>query len=511
MAAPRHAAGRTPKARRLPRLVRVSATTDSPGETAADTIVVGVFEDEDVAHDVENGLLGGLVASGEARRSFRSLAVTHAEGRRFVLAGLGDRTRFDAERARVAAATVLGRAREVGAETLCWEVPHHVDDAVVGGLVEGTLLAAYRFTRFKSAADDERQIAELVVSAHHDVSAPVARASVLGEAVNAMRDLQNTPANHMTPTHLAQRATELEGRHDTLTVAVERRAEIEARGMRAFAAIAQGSVEDPALITITYRPEDAAPGTPQLGLVGKAVTFDTGGISLKPGAKMHEMKFDMSGGAAVLEAMGAIAELRLPVHVVAVIGATENMPSGSAVKPGDVVTAMNGVTIEVNNTDAEGRVVLADCLAHAVELGAERIVDVATLTGAIVTALGSTYTGLVANDDGWAAEVEEAGRATGDIVWRLPLHDEYADLIKGEYGDISNVVETRKAGSITAAEFLRRFVGDTPWAHLDIAGTAWNTGRAYAPKGGSGVVLRLLVALAERAAAASRRAPSRSA
>ena len=481
--------------------MRVSATTDSPLDTAADTIVVGVFEDEDVAHDVEGGALGALVASGEAKRSFRSLAVTHAEGRRFVLAGLGDRARFDAERARVVAAAVHGRSSEAGARSLCWEVPHHVDDAVVGGLVEGTVLSAYRFTRFKSAADDEAGLEELVLSAHHDVSAPVARAAILGDAVNAMRDLQNTPANHMTPTHLAQRATELEGRHGTLSVSVERRAEIGARGMRAFAAIAQGSVEEPALITITYCPRDAAPGTPQLGLVGKAVTFDTGGISLKPGAKMHEMKFDMSGGAAVLEAMGAIAELALPVHVVAVIGATENMPSGTAVKPGDVVTAMNGVTIEVNNTDAEGRVVLADCLAHAVELGAERIVDVATLTGAIVTALGSTYSGLVSNDDAWAAEVEEAGRETGDIVWRLPLHEEYAELIKGQYGDISNVVESRKAGSITAAEFLKRFVGDTPWAHLDIAGTAWNTGRAYAPKGGSGVALRLLVALAERAAA----------
>ena len=481
--------------------MRVTATTDSPLDTAADTIVVGVFDGEDVAHDVEGGLLGGLLGAGEAKRTFRSLAVTHAEGRRFVLVGLGERDRFDAARARVAAATVHGRAREVGARTLCWEVPHHVDDAVVGGLVEGTLLASYRFTRFKSAADEaEGALEELVVSAHHDVSAPVARAETLGAAVNAMRDLQNTPANHMTPTHLCQRATELEARHPALTVTVERRAEIEARGMHAFAAIAQGSVQDPALITLTYQPEEVGSGAPQLGLVGKAVTFDTGGISLKPGAKMQEMKFDMSGGAAVLEAMGAIAELGLPVRVVAVIGATENMPSGSAVKPGDIVTAMNGVTIEVNNTDAEGRVVLADCLAHAVDLGAERIVDVATLTGAIVTALGSTYTGLMANDDAWAAEVEHAGRGTGDIVWRLPLHEEYSELIKGQYGDISNVVESRKAGSITAAEFLKRFVGDTPWAHLDIAGTAWNTGRPYAAKGGSGVVLRLLVALAERVA-----------
>ena len=481
--------------------MRVSATTDGPRDTAADTIVVGVFDGEDVAHDVEGGLLQALLTSGEGKRAFRSLALTHADGRRFLLIGLGDRDRFDAERARVAAAAAQGRAREAGARVLCWEVPHRVDDAVVGGLVEGTLLAAYRFTRFRSAPDDEAGIEELVVSAHHDVSTPVERAAVLAEAVSAMRDLQNTPANHMTPTHLCHRAKELEARHPSLVAAVERRADIEARGMRAFAAVAQGSVEDPALITLTYEPENGAPGAPQLALVGKAVTFDTGGISLKPGAKMHEMKFDMSGGAAVLEAMGAIAALGVPVRVVAVIGATENMPSGNAVKPGDIVTAMNGVTIEVNNTDAEGRLVLADCLAHAVALGAERIVDVATLTGAIVTALGSTYTGLVANDDAWAAAVEEAGRASGDIVWRLPLHEEYAELIKGQYGDISNVVESRKAGSITAGEFLRRFVGDTPWAHLDIAGTAWNTGRSYAGKGGSGVALRLLVTLAERTAA----------
>ena len=227
--------------------------------------------------------------------------------------------------------------------------------------------------------------------------------------------------------------------------------------MGAFAAVAQGTDAEPALIVLRYEGA-GGDGAPALGLVGKAVTFDTGGISIKPAAKMHEMKFDMSGGAAVLEAMGAIAALELPINVVAVVGATENMPSGHAMKPGDVFTAMNGTTIEVNNTDAEGRLVLADCLAHAVELGAERLVDVATLTGAIVVALGTTYSGLVSNDDDWAAEVEAAGEATGELVWRLPLHEEYADLIKGRYADITNAVEGRKAGSITAAEFLKRFV-----------------------------------------------------
>src|SRR5829696_4216459 len=231
----------------------------------------------------------------------------------------------------------------------------------------------------------------------------------------------------MTPTRLAERAHELAAELGGLTVETMGRAEIEAAGMGAFAGVARGSHEEPQLITLRYAPEDAS--GPVLGLVGKAVTFDSGGISLKPGAKMSEMKFDMSGGAAVLEATGAIARLGLPVRVVSVIGATENLPSGHALKPGDILRAKTGTTIEIINTDAEGRLVLADCLAHAVDLGAERLVDVATLTGAIVIALGSTYSGLVSNDDEWAREVVSAGETTGELVWRLPLHEEYADLI----------------------------------------------------------------------------------
>ena len=483
--------------------MRVSATTDSPRDTAADTIVIGVFDGEGVAHDVSDGTLQQLVDSGEAKRRFKATAVAHADGKRWIVAGLGERERFDAERARVAAATALARARDLGTQTLCWELPHHVDDAVAGGLVEGTVLGAYRFTRFKSSSDDEDGVQELLVSAHHDVAAPVDRAATVAAWVNRARDLQNTPANRMTPSDLADRAEAIAAQFDALSVEVERREQIVGRGMGAFAAVAQGTYEDPALITLTYR---GAGGSGEdgfaLGLVGKAVTFDTGGISIKPAAKMHEMKFDMSGGAAVVEAMGAIAELGLPIDVVAVVGATENMPSGRSVKPGDIVTAMTGLTIEVNNTDAEGRLVLADCLARAIELGAERLVDLATLTGAILVALGTTHTGLVSNDDAWAGEVEQAGRASGDIVWRLPLHEEYAELVKGQYADLTNAPEGRRAGSITAAEFLKRFVGDTPWAHLDIAGTGNDTGKAYAAKGGTGVGVRLLVALAERVAAA---------
>jgi leucyl aminopeptidase len=468
--------------------MRVRATTDSPPQTDADTIAIGVFEDEGVAHDYP-GTLQALVDSGEARRGLRKLAVTHAEGRRYVLVGLGARAEFDPERARVAAATVAGRAGELGTKTLCWEVPHHVGDAVVGALVEGTVLASYTYTEYKSAPDDGG-LESLVVSSHHDVSTPTVEASLVADAVNAARDLQNAPANAMTPTALADHARTLDG----VTVEVLDRAGIEAAGMGAFAGVARGSDEEPRLITVRYEPEGVA--GPILGLVGKAVTFDSGGLSLKPGLKMSEMKFDMSGGAAALEATGAIARLGLPVRVLTVIGATENLPSGHALKPGDILRAKTGTTIEIVNTDAEGRLVLADCLAHAVDLGAERLVDLATLTGAITVTFGKTYAGLIGNDDGWCADVASAGERTGEIVWRLPLHEEYAKAIEGKYADIANAVETRQAGSIAAASFLHKFVGDVPWAHLDIAGTANDLGRAYAAKGGSGWGVRLLVDLA---------------
>jgi leucyl aminopeptidase len=479
--------------------MRVTSTTQSPRDTAADTIVVGVFEGEDIAHDVD-GALQRLLDSGEARRSFKRLAATHADGRRWIVAGLGSREDFDAERARVAAASVVGRAREAGSRTLCWEVPHHVGKAVVAGLVEGTLLAAYRFDRYRQAPTDESgALEELVVSAHDDVSATVETARVIAQAQNAARDLANTPANDLTPATLADRARAIAGEHAAVTVEVEGRDGIEARGMGAFAAVARGSDAEPALITLRYEPDGA--GGPLLALVGKAVTFDSGGISIKPAASMAAMKYDMAGGAAVIEAVGAIAALGLPVRVLAVVGATENMVSGHAMRPGDVVRSKAGLTIEVNNTDAEGRLVLADCLAYAVEQGAERIVDIATLTGAILSALGRTHAGLMADDDAWAATVEQAARSTGELVWRLPLHAEYAELVKGSVGDLNNAVEGRIAGSITAAELLKRFTADVPWAHLDIVGMAWDSGKPYAQKAASGYGVRLLVELARATAA----------
>jgi leucyl aminopeptidase len=238
-------------------------------------------------------------------------------------------------------------------------------------------------------------------------------------------------------------------------------------------------------------------GGPTVGLVGKAVTFDSGGISIKPSSGMQEMKMDMSGGAAVLEAIAAVAELELPVELIGVVPSTENMPSGTAIKPGDVITQYNGKTVEVNNTDAEGRLILADALAYCVELGAERVVDLATLTGAVLVALGSTYAALISNDDEWAGEVTEAATRSGELAWRLPLHAEYKELTKGTIADLTNASAKRKAGTIYAGSFLEEFVDGKPWVHLDIAGTAWDIDRAYVGKGPTGFGVRLLVSLAQ--------------
>jgi leucyl aminopeptidase len=477
--------------------MRVTASTESPADSGADTIVVGVFEDGEVAHDVDGGALAALIESGEAKLAHRSLALTHAGGARWLLAGLGPEAEFDAERARVSAALAAARAEELSTRHLCWELPHGCGEEVAGALVEGTLLAAHHFERYRKPAEPPPvRIETLTVSAHHDIAAPVERGAIIGAAVNDARVLQDTPGNDMTPGRLAERAVALGEELEGLTVSVERREQITARGMGAFAAVAAGSDQEPALITMRYEGPHAS--GPTLGYVGKAVTFDSGGISLKPGAGMDEMKFDMSGGAAVIESIAAIARLALPVRLIGVIGATENLPSGRSAKPGDIVRTLAGLHVEINNTDAEGRLVLADCIAYAIEEGAERIVDLATLTGSIIVALGSTYAGLMSNDDEWSAAVEAAGRRSGELVWRMPLHPEYAKIIEGTYADLNNAPASRKAGSITAAEFLHRFAGEVPWAHLDIAGTAWDLDRPYAPKTGSGFGVRLLVELASQ-------------
>ena len=369
------------------------------------------------------------------------------------------------------------------------------------GLVEGTALHAYRFDRYKRpepAAQDAPPVEALILSDHHDVSASARAGTIIAQAQNRARDLANTPANDLTPTALAAYATALAQRLPDVWVTVLGEPEIRAAGMGALAAVSQGSDQDATLIVLEY--DGAAADAPRLALIGKAVTFDTGGLSIKPAAKMHEMKFDMCGGAAVIEAIAALAELQAPVRVLGLVGATENMPGGGAVKPGDIVAALDGTTIEINNTDAEGRLVLADCISYARRLGCDRMVDIATLTGGIVVALGSVYAGLMANDDALAELVRSSGERSGEIVWRMPLHADYAEMVKGRYAQLTNLTERREASSITGAELLHHFAGDVPWAHLDIAGVADGIRRPYLDRAGSGFGVRLLTEVARASA-----------
>jgi leucyl aminopeptidase len=473
--------------------VYVAVTSEGVFAADADTVAVGVFEGEAVDLGPAQALLDG----GEAKPEFKHLAVTHSDGRRLIVAGLGARDQFDPERARIAAAVVGRRAQELGARHVCWELPRGGDAGHAAGLVEGTVLGGYRFTRYRRPPED-RALEQLTISgpADPDVTGAARRASILAAAQNRARDLGNRAPNDLTPTAMADYAVALGERHEAVTVTVLDENELRERGMGAFAAVAQGSAEPAQLITLEYAGGGVAGDARRLALVGKAVTFDSGGLSLKPPNSMIEMKFDMMGGAAVIEAIAALAELQVPVRVLGVVGATENLVSDRSVKPGDIVTALDGTTIEVNNTDAEGRLVLADCITHARRLGCDAIVDIATLTGGVVIALGATYAGLMASDDALAAELIAVGERTGELLWRLPLHPAYAEMVKGRYAQLTNRSQRREASAITGAEFLHHFAGDEAWAHLDIAAVG-DDGRApYLDKGGTGFGVRLLAELA---------------
>ncbi len=473
--------------------MRESAIADA----GTDLVVAGLYDGEELPD-----ALSGARGAGDEKGGYRKLALLHPEKPpRAIVAGLGKREEMEPERARVAAALAAAEAAALGARTIAWELPGSDDPpGTAAAIVTGTILAGYRFDRFRSSeSDDEKpgEIEELVLLGPGELSAEAETARICAEAQNRARELQDLPSNVATPSFLARRAEQIDAERESVSTEVLGRKEIADRGMGGIEAVSAGSAEDPVLIVLRYAGGGAGP---TLGLVGKGVTFDTGGISLKPGASMHEMKMDMSGAAAVLEAVGAIAELGLAIDLIAVIPSTENMPSGTAVKPGDIITQYNGKTVEVNNTDAEGRLILADALAYCAELGAERIVDIATLTGAVLVALGSTYSALISNDEALASAVERAAEETGELAWRLPLHPEYKELTKGTVADLTNLAAKRKAGTIYAGSFLEEFVEGRPWAHLDIAGTAWDVGRPYVGSGPTGFGVRLFVALAREMA-----------
>ncbi|MCB0864746.1 MAG: leucyl aminopeptidase [Solirubrobacterales bacterium] len=475
----------------------VSISSAPPPDSGDTLVCIGLFAGDELPAD-----LADAPGAVDVRAKFKSLSVLRPEGRRVLVVGLGERDDFDSERARVAAALAVRQAQRLETAEIAWDCPE--GGSVPAAIAGATILASYRFDQLKSSAADDDPDPELSALTLHGASdatfaagtVPVAVASA--RAANRARDLQNLPANICDPAFLGDRALEIAAANERIEARVLGGAEIAAEGLGGLLAVSAGSVKEPALITLRYRGSEAGP---TLGFVGKGVTFDTGGISIKPSAGMELMKKDMSGGAAVLEATAAIAELGLPVDLIAVVPAVENMPSGSATRPGDVITQLNGRTVEVNNTDAEGRLILADALTWAIREGAERLVDIATLTGAVIVALGSSYAGLVSNDDAWAEEVAAAGAIVGELAWRLPLHQEYKDLMRGTTADLTNSAPKRKAGTITAASFLEEFVEGVTWAHLDIAGTSWDVGREYVGKGATGFGTRLLIELARNVGA----------
>ena len=453
------------------------------------------------AADVD-AALGGLVAAavkdGEIDGKTGSATRFHAgpalAAARVVVVGVGEGTPEDWRGAGAAAAGVASR---VSTRSVALVPPDGATATEVGAFIEGFGTGAYRFDRFRTPGEARPKAVADRIAVHSATlrTADVQRYDRVVAAVNGARDLCNTPANHLTPTDLAARAKELADATPGLTCTVLGASRLEKLGAGGLLGVARGSAEAPKMIVLRYRPSEVARPGEVLGLVGKAVTFDTGGISIKPSSGMEDMKLDMGGGAAVLEGAALIAALGLPVEFVAVIPSTENMPSGTALKPGDVITAMSGKTIEVINTDAEGRLILADALTYAAREGATRMLDFATLTGAIVVALGEVYAGLFGSDDDWTALVRAAGETSGDIAWPMPLHKGYAPLIESKVADLSNSSNKRQAGAVYAAQFLREFTEGVPWCHVDIAGTGMIGGR------GTGFGVRMILAVAEALAA----------
>ncbi|MBI3088372.1 MAG: leucyl aminopeptidase [Candidatus Omnitrophica bacterium] len=448
----------------------------------------------------------GRLAAGAGFRGAANETVLLPRGPQWVLVvGLGKSKDLSLERLRQFAGTASRAARSRGFRRVVLPVLYDRALGPASGvaqvLVEGALLGLYRYDRFRRLPKHERgkrvDALTIVVGRSSEVGEArrgAEKGQILAESVSFARDLINGPSNVVTPTVLANEARALARRH-RLSCTVMPFARLKRLGFGGVVGVAQGSAHPAQFIVLDYRPSRAKR---TFALCGKGITFDSGGISLKPAEKMEQMKYDMSGAAAVLGAVQAAARLRLPSRIVGIIAATENLPSGTAQKPGDVLKTLSGKTVEVINTDAEGRLVLADCLQYAKRYKPDCVVDLATLTGACVVALGGEAIGLFTKDEKLAARLNEAGKLTHERVWRLPLWDEYAPLIKSDVADVKNA-GGREGGAITAAKFLEEFAGGLPWVHLDIAGTAWvDKDKPYVPKGAVGVGIRLLIQLMER-------------
>ena len=472
-----------------------------PEQTRADALAVPVAQPPG---DGLDGPLAALAASGELRGERGEAVVFHADGTRIVGVGVGKLEDVDLDALRTAGAAAANELSRVGG-TLVWQLDERLPVPIpdqAAALVEGTIIGGYSPGRWKTQENGRPKEIERIVLGHFDspeLRAAAERAALLAERTNRARDLANMPPNELYPATLAEQAAALADEHEHLTATALDVKQMEKLGMGALLAVGSGSTNEPRLIVLRYEPPQPTRGDVVLGIVGKAITFDAGGISLKPAGGMDAMKGDMAGGAGALHGIGAIAALGLPVRSLAVIASAENLPSGHAFRPGDIVRAANGRTIEIINTDAEGRLVLADALWYARREGATHVIDLATLTGAMVLALGDLYAGFFANDDDWRDRILAAGERSGDLTWPMPLHPRYRRYVDSAYADMKNGSTLREAGPALAAEFLQEYAGEGPWAHVDMAGPGFidrSRGDYLRVPGGTGYGVRLLAELA---------------
>ena len=482
--------------------MQITVQPTAIGQFATDALIVPVFE----GGKEDRFGAAALIDSGEITGKALELTLLHhtpdIAASRILLAGAGKPEKFDPNELRKLVGTAVRFLKGKSVKRIALALEGGLADAAhAAAAAEGALLGDYDPDRYKTDPD-KKTVESFTLVFPADAAAGVAaqvaqgarRGAIVGEAQNFSRTLVNEPANRLTPAKMAEAAVAMAAKHG-LACEVLERDQMEKLGMGALLGVAIGSAEPPKLIVIGYTPAQTGPGV-HLGLVGKGVTFDTGGISIKPADGMEKMKYDMAGGAAMLGAMQAIAQLKPSIPVTAFVPCVENMPGSRAQRPGDIVTAMSGKTIEVLNTDAEGRLILADALTYARKQGCTHLVDAATLTGAIVVALGHLNVGLFSSDDRLRDRVVSAGKSEGERIWPMPLDDDYKEYLKSAFADLGNI-GGRAGGAVTAAMFLKEFAEDTPWVHLDIAGTAWlDEAKPFLAKGPTGLPVRTLVRLA---------------
>jgi leucyl aminopeptidase len=474
--------------------VRISVSSTRPPDATPAVVVT----------DPPAAELASLVESGEVTTKRGTVRAVHLDGQRALVVGGGELDEVDADTLRDAAAAVVAEVRASTGGSIALPLdaamPLQLPEQA-RAIVEGAVLGGYEPGAWKTVTREGEEVSELVLVTDTDVSDDVRRAETAAVWTNRARDLVNRPANDLTPASFAEYATEVAGDVGGLSAESLGPDEMGALGMGALLGVGAGSYNEPRLIVLRWEPPSPIHKDVLLGLVGKGMTFDSGGISLKPATNMEAMKGDMAGAAAVVAGIGALAELEMPVRAIAVVAAAENMPSGRSMRPGDILTAANGKTIEITNTDAEGRLVLADALWYTREQGATNVIDFATLTGAMSVALGDQYAGVFANDDAWRDEIVAAGEASGDYVWPFPLHPRYRRLIDSAFADMKNSDLRRLGGPVYATSFLAEFAGEGPWAHIDMAGPGlltWSRGDYLSQVGGTGWGVRLIASLAER-------------